>query len=685
MDIDLKGKIKEVERNLPAHRFLLPLCEAIVNSFQAIEDIGGSGGKVTISFTRDRAPLLPDDGESRALGVPKSFTITDNGVGFTAANYDSFKLAYSTYKEKVGGKGVGRFSWLAAFDEVVIDSTYEEGGKYYRRQFRFVPRGSGIEEDSFGEVDTKERCTIVRLSSFKPKYRDKCWKRLPVLAAHIVEQCIEYFVPTSCPRIILQDITDGSEVCLNDIYKNDIIVASKAHTEEIGGHEFRFVSVRLTPSYFREHLVHFCSNRYSTRTEKLAGRVTNLEEGYTPEDDDNKPFTYGLYVESEYLDEHANSQRTDFLIPDDTNSLLDQNAPVTWISLMDAATRVATEYLEPYLTSVQEIKERDVKTFIMQSAPQYRPILRQIQGRIGVLPVSTVHNSRKLEIELYRIARDMDVELKEEGQELFQGVRPKDYGDPKAYDEKFAEYFKKVTDSNMVQLASYVCHRKLVIEHLGTLLKWVREGEHHYEEEVHSLLFPMGKTSEEVQYERHNLWLLDERMVFHSYLASDRRMSSHEPVDSDSSKEPDLVVYDVPHAFGATSSGSYDAISIVEFKRPGRDNYTVSDNPVRQVYGYMDLILEGRARKQAGEALPVHSNAQFFCYIVCDLVPTLEAQLKQLAIFSKVSDGLGYHGHHSDYNAYIEIISYEKILQDSRMRNAVFFNKLGLPSGVHKD
>ena len=40
--------------------------------------------------------------------------------------------------------------------------------------------------------------------------------------------------------------------------------------------------------------------------------------------------------------------------------------------------------------------------------------------------------------------------------------------------------------------------------------------------------------------------------------------------------------------------------------------------------------------------------------------------------------GLGYYNYNKKYNAYFEILSYDKILNDAKKRNRVLFDKLGL-------
>jgi len=39
---------------------------------------------------------------------------------------------------------------------------------------------------------------------------------------------------------------------------------------------------------------------------------------------------------------------------------------------------------------------------------------------------------------------------------------------------------------------------------------------------------------------------------------------------------------------------------------------------------------------------------------------------------------LGYYTYNSQYNAHIEMISYDKLLPDAKLRNWVWFEKLGL-------
>jgi hypothetical protein len=42
-------------------------------------------------------------------------------------------------------------------------------------------------------------------------------------------------------------------------------------------------------------------------------------------------------------------------------------------------------------------------------------------------------------------------------------------------------------------------------------------------------------------------------------------------------------------------------------------------------------------------------------------------------------DNLGYYGYNPSLSAYVEIISYAKLLRDAKKRNRILFEKLHLP------
>lgn len=145
--INIRGRVKNF--NLPKNQPLVPLFEAIVNAIHAIGERKSTDpsfeGQIIIRILRDGQFVLDGTGELTQI---QSFEIIDNGIGFNEANIASFMESDSTYKAQIGGKGVGRFSWLIAFEKAEIESVYSEEDEYVKRSFDFSISNSGINDAS---------------------------------------------------------------------------------------------------------------------------------------------------------------------------------------------------------------------------------------------------------------------------------------------------------------------------------------------------------------------------------------------------------------------------------------------------------------------------------------------------------------------------------------------------------
>ena len=151
--------------SLPLKNGLLPVFEAVSNSIHAIEDAGipMEQGKITLEIIReDQLPI--DTGQANAP-ITK-FRITDNGVGFTGDNFQSFLTLDSQYKATRGGRGVGRLLWLKAFERATIESTFrDDEGNLSCRHFSFHSQG-GVSETTPPCPSSDETQTCVELQYF---------------------------------------------------------------------------------------------------------------------------------------------------------------------------------------------------------------------------------------------------------------------------------------------------------------------------------------------------------------------------------------------------------------------------------------------------------------------------------------------------------------------------------------
>lgn len=188
----------------------------------------------------------------------------------------------------------------------------------------------------------------------------------------------------------------------------------------------------------------------------------------------------------------------------------------------------------------------------------------------------------------------------------------------------------------------------------------------------------MRTTSDDVPLDQMNLWLIDERLAFHAYLASDKPFTSIEPIVSESSQRPDVIVFNRAMAFSEDNPASLQSVVIVEFKRPMREDYDEKENPLTQVYEYIREVRRGVAKHRDGRPLTVPTHVPFYCYIICDLTPKLRQFAEDHAL-TNAPDRQGVFGFNANQNAYVEIISFDKLIDDAEKRNRAFFERLGLP------
>lgn len=670
MKISVEGKVANT--TLAAGRPLLPLYEAIVNSIQAIEDAQERNGVISITIHRDEQTVL--DGEDPSLRGVTGFEISDNGIGFTEDNFKSFDTSDSTFKAKRGGKGVGRFLWLVAFREVEVESVYRSNEGIRRRTFYFAARGGGIhghEDKPCPECEVK---TTVRLIGLKEKYRAQCRKKTETIADHITEHCLEFFLREDCPQIELNDaVTLTERLSINRRFETDII-EKRTTPFEVKGRGFFMTHVRLYAANTKDHQAHFCANDRVVQSRKLAGRVPNLHAKIR--DAEDRPFVYAAYVESDFLNETVTSERTSFAIDEDGPELLQEE--IGWSDITKAVEEESKNYLQPFTDPVRDEKRRKVETFVSMRAPMYRPIMPYIQDRIDRFDPDADEDA--LDIELYKAYHDVAVQTKEEGTVLLR-EEAKTVESLDDFEARLEAYFEKVSDLNMADLARYVCQRKAVLDFLNVLLKRRNDGKYHLEKHVHNVIFPMGKTSDEVPFDSHNLWLVDEKLAYHAFLASDKTLKSSEVTSSSSTKEPDILIFDHACAFVPSTDQPYPAVTLIEFKRPMRDNYTEEDNPFVQVREYVELIRANKVRDRDGREILIASTTPFYCYIICDIGTKLETWARDFEL-ERTPDAQGFFGFKRSYNAYFEVISYTKLVGDAQKRNAIFFEKLNLPSKV---
>lgn len=108
-----------------------------------------------------------------------------------------------------------------------------------------------------------------------------------------------------------------------------------------------------------------------------------------------------------------------------------------------------------------------------------------------------------------------------------------------------------------------------------------------------------------------------------------------------------------------------------------RNDYTNSNNPINQLYEYVSSLKTNKIKDKNGRIIRVGDNTKFYLYAVCDVTSSLE-QMIDFYNFSQTPDKMGYYTYNDKMNAYIEILSYDKIINDAQKRNKILFDKLGI-------
>jgi hypothetical protein len=661
---------------------MFPLFEAVVNSIHSIDELTAERdfGKITVEILRAPFQTLPFDGGKMKRGVPPSeeivgFKIIDNGVGFHDRNMKSFATLDTDYKESQGCRGVGRLLWLKAFQSVTITSVYrDDAGSPMRRSFSFTAT-RGIEDEK------KEACgpddlptTCVHLDGFHKIYREKSAKTPRTIASSILEHCLWYFVREGgAPTIRIKD--DEDDLSLDQVYEEYMFSEAKRESIEVKGSKFELTHIKLKASSSKPHFIAWCAGSRVVEEENLVGKIAGLH-GKIREDDGD--FVYACYVTSPFLDQRVRSQRIGFDIEEESDDLFSETE-LTLNEIRNAVISSSGQYLDAYLQESKKAGQERVDKFVSHKAPRYRPIMARISS--DKLSVDPDISDKDLDLLLHKHLSEIEGTLLSEGHEVMN------FGEnesPTDYQARLTNYLKMADDIKKSDLANYVFHRKVILDILEKAIQRQEGGRYSKEELIHEIIMPLKKTSSEVRLDSCNLWLIDERLAFHNFLASDKTLSSMPITGCTETKEPDICalnVYDEPILIAEGQRLPLASIVIIELKRPMRNDAASGEekNPIEQALGYLERIRTGGAKTDAGRQIPDSNEIPGFCYIICDITPTVDRQCKTLSL-TITSDKSGYFGYNPNYKAYIEVMSFDRLLNAARERNRAFFDKLGLPT-----
>jgi hypothetical protein len=385
-------------------------------------------------------------------------------------------------------------------------------------------------------------------------------------------------------------------------------------------------------------------------------------------------FYYHAFISSEYLNQNVNQERTAFSIEDE-----EYYEGVRGSDLRAAVEASAAQFLEPYLSVLRKQREERLDRIFADRLPEYGYVREQNRSDLNAIPL----DAKETDIE--DAIAGIHIRNQKSGRELLRAVvedvKRQSKFDAQTFNERLEKDLERIMRVNQASLVSYVLYRKGIIDILEEVLK--KSGDKFQREStVHELIFPMGREHDSSKaFLDHNLWLIDERLTYASYIASDRPLSEHKVLFGvDDPGEPDIAAY---YSLGFSSDRPDESLHsavIVEFKRPGplkkRD-----EDPHAQVIRYIERISEGFYAEE-GQHVKAGESTRFYCYIVCDLDSEVVKRMLAYYQYRPIFGGEeGWFLYHDVYRAYFEIVPLKKLVRAAKRNHRAFFERAGISPG----
>ena len=365
METPVKNIVDAVD--LSSSDALLPLFECVVNSIISLKRSGKpvEERKIQIKLFRGDFPKQMDIDKTKTI---QSFEVFDNGEGFTDENFHSFKTPYTNINKQYGCKGVGRFTWLAAFEKVRIKSTFKANNQWKYREFIF---DSANEIQIIKEEDSNiaENKTFVYLDNcFNPIIKDKTAVSLEQLGQEIMQHCLIYYLCNELPRIEIID-EDNKGTVVNDLF--DKVSKDCEKTFNLQNKQFRiYITKSFKENNRRNHYIYYCANSRVVGSAKYIGKINPIFA--YPIQEQDKLYFLDVYVVSDYLNSRVYSTRNGFRIPQQNSEGLLFKAESGEICFDDIESQIMDILQQEYFTHVSATQERnqnEIATYIKLNEP----------------------------------------------------------------------------------------------------------------------------------------------------------------------------------------------------------------------------------------------------------------------------------------------------------------------------
>lgn len=664
--VNIRRAVENIRANTTVYS---PIVEVIVNAIQAIESNGETDGKIAIRV--HRAEQLEMDG-----GLPevRSFEIEDNGIGFTDENRQSFDTLYTDLRISEGGKGFGRFICLKYFENLHVESVYWDEGGFKQRKFSMGKDNDIIVNERVSESEVQESGTVVHLSVLKKEKSVE--KKLSTIARNLVEKLLPYFITKDyvCPKIVLSEKDDTDPIRLNDYVSNELSAVIKEISVENSTFTLKGIQaeeeflVRVFKLFYpknQKSRISLVAHKREVSGSSIHKYIPEFSEDFyekegSGEVNHERNYIVKAYVFSPYLDQNVSLERGGFEFQMENDLLFG----ISQVQIESRSANIAKDAVGSDIAVRQEKKRERIQSYVDEEAPWHKGLLDKVD--LTGMPYKPTNEEIESRFQKEKFAQES--QIKREVTKLLEE------GNIENLKKNALEIVSKISGTSKNDLIHYIALRRNILDIFGKSLQVDETGAYTSEGVVHDIIFPRKGDTDTTSFEDHNLWIIDERLNFTNYVSSDMQLNRK------NSERPDLLVYNKRILFRGDNEAS-NPITIFEFKKPQRDDFvnpSSQEDPVQQIVRYVNSIRDGKYKTPEGRKMLVAKNTPFYGYVVCDLTPKVEKWLELEKNFTPMPDRLGWFDWLKNINLYIEVISWDKVLKDAKMRNKIFFHKLGI-------
>ena len=507
-----------------------PFIESITNSLEA----NANKIDIIIDFSKDKS-LIEDQNQYRF----DSFSIIDNGEGFTSENINSFLTYLSDHKIKLGCKGIGRITWLKVYSFIHIES-------YVKNQLIKILFHENFSDQDINITqinDEYKSKTIIKFTKIKEKYNnsiilDPTNFTDELMSSIYSSLLVKFFILNIAKKEFSINITNNINKNTCQISNNDIPEFNQQDfTIDQDNHSYNFKCYyQFDDKQMLKNKIYFYAD----------GRVvnTNKTNNIHLEIPENKSAIF--LIASDYFDAKVNDERNDFKIYDSPNLVPE----VSWNTITKKIQQVVDDII---VSTFPDIEQNNKK--ILNELKDEFPYLSHYFDK----DKSKIKKRKQL---IENAKREFEREKKNVSQKFNKLLM-----NNKINTNEFEKIISDISTIASLELAEYIVYRQQIIHALEVM----NDNNEKTEEKIHNIFMKkhtesFSKTNEVYD---NNLWLFDDKYMTYIYAASDIEIKKYSAALNEIGESlntkyrPDLAVF-----FSNNDNRQKDAL-IVEFKSCG--------------------------------------------------------------------------------------------------------------------